>query len=173
MPLSHGMFLGASASGFDATIKFNGSYFVSSSGSNNRFDGTISGTLDIINDPLSIIQNSFQHGSLSSFQLEANSTYEVTVINNMTYTSNETSDRAGLSIFAIATTDGDPTQNVNFIEYTTFDGNNPVNLQKQTITTGTFGSGFAPSIGFVIKRAVAGNTLTASNGLTLGITKTA
>ena len=95
MPLSHGMFLGASASGFDATIKFNGSYFVSSSGSNNRFDGTISGTLEILSDPKSIIQGSFTHGEVSSFELEGNSTYEVTVINNMTYTSNETTDLAG------------------------------------------------------------------------------
>lgn len=173
MPLSHGMLLGASAAGFDATIKFNGSYSVSASGGNNLYDGTISGTLDEINDPNDIIKNSFQHGELSSFQLEPNSTYEVTVINNMTYTSNETSDRAGLSIFTIQTSDGDPTQNVNFITYTTFDGTNPVNLQKQTITTGSFGGGFAPGLGFVIKRAVAGNTLSATNGLTLGINKTA
>tara|TARA_R100000479_G_scaffold165914_1_gene105477 strand:+ start:905 stop:1426 length:522 start_codon:yes stop_codon:yes gene_type:complete len=173
MPLSHGMFLGASASGFDATIKFNGSYFVSSSGSNNRFDGTISGTLEILSDPKSIIQGSFQHAQLSSFELEGNSTYEVTVINNMTYTSNETTDLAGLSIFSITQSDGDPTQNVNYIEYATFQSGSLVNLQKQTITTGTYGGGQAPGLGFVIKRAVAGNTLTASNGLTLGITKTA
>ena len=171
MPFTNAMLLGVSTAGFDATIKFNGSYFVSSSGGNNRFDGTISGTLDIINDPLNRIQNTFQHAELSSFELEANSSYEVTVIQNMTYTSNETTDSAGLSMFAITQSDGDPTQNVNFIEYATFSNGSAVNLQKQTITTGTFSSGFAPGLGFVIKRAVAGNSLTASNGLTLGITK--
>lgn len=173
MPLSHGMLLGASAGGFDATIKFNGSYSVSASGGNNLFDGTISGTLDIINDPLSIIQNSFQHGELSSFQLEGSSTYEVTVINNMTYNSNETTDLAGLSIFSITTSDGDPSQNVNFIQFATFQNGSPISLQKQTITTGSFSGSVAPGLGFVIKRAVAGNTLSATNGLTLGITKTA
>ena len=170
MPFTNAMLLGVSTAGFDATIKFNGSYFVSSSGSNNRNDGTISGTLDIINDPLNRIQNTFQHGELSSFELEANSSYEVTVIQNMTYTSNETTDSAGLSMFAITQSDGDPIQSP-FIEYATFSNGSAVNLQKQTITTGTFSSGFAPGLGFVIKRAVAGNSLTASNGLTLGITK--
>ncbi len=170
MPFTNAMLLGVSTAGFDATIKFNGSYFVSSSGGNNRFDGTISGTLDIINDPLNRIQNTFQHAELSSFELEANSSYEVTVIQNMTYTSNETTDSAGLSMFAITQSDGDPIQSP-FIEYATFSNGSAVNLQKQTITTGTFSSGFAPGLGFVIKRAVAGNSLTASNGLTLGITK--
>lgn len=173
MPFTNAMLLGAATAGYDATIKFNGSYFVSASGSNNLFDGTITGTLDIISDPTGIIQNSFQHPELSSFQLEGSSTYEVTVINNMTYTSNETTDLAGLSIFSITTSDGDPSQNVNFIQYATFQSGSPVNLQKQTITTGSFGGSVAPGLGFVIKRAVAGNTLTASNGLTLGITKTA
>ena len=173
MPLSHAMLFGASTAGFDATIKFDGSYSVSACGGNYLFDGTISGSLTTISDPKNIIKNSFTHPQLSSFQLEASSSYEVTVINNMTYTSNETTDLAGLSIFTIATADGDPTQNVNFIQFASFSGGSPVTLSKQVITTGTFGSGVAPGIGFVIKRAVAGNTLSASNGLTLGITKTA
>ncbi len=169
MPFTSAMLLGvAGGAGFDAIIHYNGSYS-SSSGSSSTFDASISGSLSIVSDPKGIIVDSRTSTNLSSFILENGETYEISVIDNFSYSGNANSDRVALRIFSVQS-DGTTTDNINLTSsiVNTFTNTGGVNNFKDVSFTITSGNGLA----VVLNKSGAGGNFSATGGLKLGITKT-
>ena len=171
MPFTSAMLLGVATAGFDAIIHYNGSYS-SSSGTSNTFDASISGSLSIVSDPKGIIVTTKSSTNLDTFILENSETYEISVIDNFSYSSSSSGDKVGLRMFSVQD-DGTTTDNINLQQdvvvnpYTDSGGAN--NFKDVSFTPNT---GFNPGLAVVLNKSGAGGSFSATSGLKLGITKT-
>jgi len=155
------------ANQFDCLIETTGTY-ANSSGSSAQFTNFMAGGLfNVISDTKSIVTQVFNTSTRDSVQLTTSGTLKITVLENYTYTSSNSSNKFGLTMVSLAS-DGDYSVSTPSYNHTLFNNSSQQTVLNETIDNSAGRPGLVGSL----FKSPAGGSFSTSGRLLIGINKT-
>ena len=161
--------------GFDCLCEYTHGIPHPTSSSSNvyRFSDQGSGTWNVLQDPKGITLRVTNNVAGDAVALNPSGTLKLTVITHPTYSSSNSSDEAGFSVFQLSSTSttASPSGNTGFITHKSFQSGSTQTVEDVTILIDG-NQGTRPGLYFGMKRALAYVNFNITGRLLIGINKT-